>query len=444
MARLLYVAYDLSTRRHLYRYRKTLDKTQWMKKRELRRLQIEKLRFLLSQAYDNVPYYHESFEKNGFHPSDFKDLGDLGKIPVLRRSDLQSRSSDLVSRDAKKLRLVARQTSGTTATPVRIYRSNTDFTWDLAAELRGFSWAGFETGSKLVYLRLFEPHHDELAGLKHRFRRFVIRWKLLGGYDLSTKSIASFCLRNRNFKPDYVMGGAGPVNIFACFLSENRQFAVHPKGVFTYAETLLPHYRRTIEQAFDCKVYDWYGSTELDSIAHQCGQHEGHHITEENVFLEVERDGEPAAPGEEGRVLLTNLNNFAMPLIRYDIGDLGKMLDDHCSCGRDLSLFTPIGRTYEYFVHSDGTFTFFRDLRTVFEDLPIEDFQIVQESPDEIVVRIVKKQGYTDAHTEFIRKNSTFMMSRVVKMKVEAMDSVPLTGFGKVPHFVSKIHTRYT
>lgn len=415
-----------------------------MKKRELRQLQTQKLKAVVKHAYQNVPYYHESFKKIGFRPDDLKSLNDLGKIPVLLRSDLRLKNDDLVSRDAKRSRLMIRRTSGTTSTPVRVYRTNMDVAWSLAAELRGFSWAGFEMGSKLVYLRLFNPHGDQLAGLKSRFRRFVVRWRLLGGYDLSTKTMSSFCARNRNFKPDYVMGGAGPVNIFASFLQGNPQFSICLKGVFTYAETLLPHYRRTIEEVFKCRVYDWYGSTEIDSIAHQCGHHQGHHVTDENVVVEIEKDGEVASPGEEGRVLLTNLNGFGMPLIRYDIGDLGRTLDDECSCGRELSLFSPVGRNYEYFVHSDGTFTFFRDLRTVFEDLPIEDFQIVQESPDEITIRIVKKEGFTDNHIDFIRKNSTFTMSQTAKVKVEVINSVPLVSFGKVPHFVSKIHSRYT
>jgi phenylacetate-CoA ligase len=356
---------------------------------------------------------------------------------------LRLKFNELVAGNAKNSELISRQTSGTTATPARFYRSNIDFTWDLAAELRGFGWAGFEIGAKLAYLRIFETN-DELLSAKHRLIRSIIRWKSLGQYGLSEKAMASFCSEMSVFKPNYVMGCAGPTNIFAVFLLENNQFRIRPKAVFTYGETLLPHYRRTIEEAFKCKVHDWYGATELDSIAHQCGQHEGHHVTEENVFLEIEKDDEAAVPGEEGKVLLTNLNNFAMPLIRYDIGDLGKMLRDDCPCGRELSLFKPIGRTYEYFVHSDGAFTFLRDMKTVFEDLPIEDFQIVQQSCDEIVIKIVKRAGYTKAHTDFILKNSALIISRIVKVRVEVVDSVPLIGFGKVPHFVSKIPTKYT
>lgn len=154
-----------------------------MKKKELQKLQMRKLGVLLRHAYENVPYYHESFKKNSFHPDDFRTFRDLQKIPILHRSELRLKSNALMARNAEKSELVSCKTSGTTATPVKFYRSNIDFTWDLAAELRGYSWAGFETGSKLVYIRLFEGRNDVLAGVKHRLRRSVIRWKLLGGYD---------------------------------------------------------------------------------------------------------------------------------------------------------------------------------------------------------------------------------------------------------------------
>lgn len=414
-----------------------------MKKDKLQQLQTRKLKALLTHAYENVPYYHASFKKSGFRPADLTRLEDLHKIPVLRRSDLRCKTNELFARNIGKKEAVLCKTSGTTATPVEFYRGKMDIYWDMAAQLRGYGWAGYETGSKLVYIRLFEPN-DVLGDARHRLERLITRWRLLGGYELSEESIESYCSRMRNFKPDYVHGGAGPTNILATFLLENDQYSMRPKAVFTYGETLLPNYRKTIEKAFRSKIHDWYGSTETAYISGQCGQNECHHVTDENVLLEVEKDGEPAVPGEEGEVFLTNLNSLAMPFIRYDIGDLGKTSNDDCPCGRGLSLFTPIGRTYEYFAHSNGTFTFLRDLHTVFEDLPIRDFQVIQPSYDRIIIRILPKTGYTKTHTNFILKNASLIISDIVKVKVELADSIPLTGFGKIPHFVSKIPTKYT
>jgi phenylacetate-CoA ligase len=413
-----------------------------MKKEELQQLQIQKLKVLLRHAYENVPYYHESFKRNGFHPSDFNKLEDMQKIPVLQRSELRLKQKEIMARNVKKKDLVSCATSGTTATPVKFYRSNVEITWDMAAELRGYGWAGYKTGAKLVYIRRIGPN-DVLANAKHRLERFLNRWKLLNTYYLSEKLMASFGSKMGSFKPDFVLGPPAPTNIFAVFLIRNPQYRMRPRAVFTYGETLLPHYQKTIERTFNCKVYDIYGSTEMAHIAAQCGCHEGHHVTQENVFLETEKDGETAVPGEEGKVLLTSLNSLAMPFIRYDIGDLGTILVDNCPCGRELSLFRPVGRTYEYFVHSDRTFTIFRDVQTVFEDLPIEDFQVVQQSYDEIVIKIVKRTGYTKAHADFILKNISKRIADIANVRVQLVDSLPSSGFGKVQHFV-KLPTGYT
>jgi phenylacetate-CoA ligase len=443
LASLISLAYDKFTGRNLHGCRNILEKTQWMKTEELRQLQLLKLKVLLRHAYENVPYYHESFKKNGFRPDDLNRLEDIHRVPVLKRSELRLKSTELLARNAKKADLVPCETSGTTVTSVKFYQDKTEATWDMAAELRGFGWAGYKTGAKLAFVRRIRPG-DVLASAKFKLECLVNRWKLLNAYYLSERSMASFSSKMHKFKPEYVLGATAPINIFAVFLLGNSQYKIRPKAVFTYAETLLPHYRRTIEEAFKCKVHDVYGSSEMFHVAAQCGWHEGHHITEENVLVETEKDGETAVPGEEGKVLLTNLNGFAMPFIRYDIGDRGKMFADECSCGRGLPLFRPIGRTNEYFVHSDGTFSLFHDLKTVFENLPIEDYQIVQPSYDEIIIRVVKRAGYTQAHTDFILRNIGKRIADIAKVKVELVDSLPMTGFGKIPHFVSKIPTRYT
>lgn len=442
MLRFLSVTYDRLNGGQSYRCRKVLEKTQWMKKEELRRLQLRRLKVLLTHAYENVSYYHDLFKQVGFRPGNFKDLADMQKIPVLRRSDLRVNFNDLIARNANRSDLILGLTTGTTAAPQKFYHGRWEVVWYLAAQHRAYGWTGYETGDKVLYLRLFGSS-PTLARPWARITRLITRWKLLGGFDFSEKSIASFLAKNRDYRPDFVHGGAGTLNILSIYLLDNAKYTMRPKAVISLGQQLLPEYRRTIEKAFNCKVYDVYSATEAPDVAAQCGHHEGLHVAEENFLLEVEKNGEVAAPGEEGRVLLTGLNGFGMPLVRYDIGDKGKMLEDDCSCGRGLSLFKPFGRTYEFFLHSDGSFTIFRDLETIFEDMPIQDYQIEQESLDEIVIRIVKRAGYRQAHTDFILKKISFTASDIVKVRVELIDSVPLIGFGKVPHFVSKIPTKY-
>jgi phenylacetate-CoA ligase len=312
--------------------------------------------------------------------------------------------------------------------------------WASGAELRALSWAGYELGDKRALIWQFEP--GETKSFEFKLQNLFRRDYILNVINISEKTMESFARKIVRIKPSFVRGYCGSTNLFATFLLQNGKFKTNPIAVSTSATTLLPHYRKTIEKAFSCKVYDFYGSREISSIAAQCGHHEGLHVTEENIILEIVKEDEPVAPGEEGQILLTNLHSHVMPFIRYDIGDTGKVFPDTCSCGRELSLVKSIGRTYERFANSDGSFTTLRDFQTVFEDLPIKEFQVIQESNDEIAIKIVSLDGYTSAHTDFILKN--IKIRGKAKIRVELVDSIPIEKSGKMQYVISKLAGKYT
>lgn len=440
LAKPLVIAFDNFEGRCAYRCRRFLEKTQWMKGKDLQRLQIKRLRALLRHAYENVPYYHESFRKRNFRPDDFKCLEDLCKIPILKKRVIRGQLNRMIADNVKKTDLIRRATSGTTAVPLEFYRSKKDVSWGVGAELRGYGWAGYEVGDKLALIWIIKP--KQIKSFKFKVENLLRRCKILNVTNLSERSMEPFAREMHRFQPDFIRSYSPFANIFAIFTLENNHFKVRPKAVFTSAQILLPHYRKTIEETFNCKVYDYYATSEVSHVAAQCGHHEGLHVFEENVVVEIVKDGESVCPGEGGQVLLTNLHSYGMPFIRYDIGDFGKMLPDTCSCGRKLSLFKPIGRNHEYFANSDGSFTYLLDFQTVFEDLPIKDFQVVQENYDEIVIKIVRGPGYTKKHTNFILAKTKIFGP--AELRVELVDSIPIGKTGKVEHVVSKIATKYT
>jgi phenylacetate-CoA ligase len=441
LAKLLLMVSDNFEGTCIERCRKHLERTQWMKRQDIQRLQFKRLKSLLAYAYEVVPHYRRSFRASNFHPNDLKSMEDLCKVPILKRQEIRDEQDELLANDTQKRNLVLFFTSGTTAAPLRFYRSKADLSWGSAAELRAYSWAGYEIGDKRGVIWGFEPKQTQSLGF--RLKRVLRRDKILNVQSgLSEEAMMSFATRLHKFKPDFVRGYGASTNLFATFLLQKKQFKIRPQAVSTSATMLFPHYRRAIEKAFGSKIYDFYGSREISSIAAQCGQHEGLHISEENVIVEVVKDNEPASYGEEGRILLTNLHSYVMPFIRYDIGDFGKIFPDICSCGRQLSLMKPIGRTYEYFVNSDGFFTFLRDLQLVFEDLPIKEFQVVQESYDEIIVKIVPRDGYTSEHADFILKN--IKLRGRAEVKIQIVNSLSIEKASKMRHVVSKLASKYT
>jgi phenylacetate-CoA ligase len=346
----------------------------------------------------------------------------------------------MVSTDYSKANLELFTTSGTSATPLRFYRSIMELSWARGAEFRAYGWAGYRLGDKLALIWGFEP--EQTRSFTFRFYHLFTRQRILNVNIMSDKSMSSFAGSLVRLKPDFVKGYSAASNVFANYLLKNQQFKIQPRAVFTSAATLLPHHRKAIEKAFNCKVYDFYGSREISGIAAQCGQHEGLHVSDENVVLETVKDGEAASVGEDGQIYLTNLHSHAMPFIRYDIGDTGRSLPDECPCGRKLSLMKPFGRTYEYLANSDGTFTTLRDIQQVFEDLPIVDFQIAQEDYDEIVVRIVARSGYNQTHTNFIAEH--LKLRGKAKIRVELVNTILKEKSGKTRHIITKLPSHRT
>jgi len=436
-AELFLLAFDNFEGRSVYGCRKYLEETQWMRRRHLQRLQLNRLKALLKYAYENVPYYNKMLKNANFKPSMLRCLGDLQRVPILRRSAIENSSDELWARTLKGRGLFSWSTSGTTATPISFCRTKTDLSWGLGAELRSYSWVGYEIGDKLAIIWRVLEH-----GLKFQLRNLLKRAMVFDVHTISEKTMESFARKMHRFKPKFVRGYAGSTNLFATFLEANEHFQIQPEAVFTSAQTLQPYYRRNIEKAFNCRVFDCYGTNEIYFVAGQCGEHEGLHVAEENVIVEVVEGDEQVADGEEGRVLLTNLHSFAMPFIRYDVGDLGRVFPERCSCGRTLRLFKPIGRTYEYFLNSDGSFTFLKDFQTFFEGVPIGDFQVVQEAYDKITIKIAPKPAYNEKHTRFILENIKLRGSAEIQVKL--VDSIALDESGKIPHVVSKLVTRYT
>ncbi len=423
--------YERSKSRGVSKCRKHLEKTQWLKKEQLQELKLEKFKALVKHAYDQVPYYHTAFKQVEFKPEDLRRLDDLRKIPVLTKHIMRDKANAMVARSMSRNQLIEWSTSGTTSLPVKVFRDRLDLSWGVGAELRGYSWAGYKVGDKVALIWGYST--QRLSKIPFRLKHFLNRERLLNLKKLSEKSMGEFAEEMVKFEPRFVRGYATGTNVFANFLLRNAEFVIRPEAVFTTAATLFPHYRRSIEQAFGCKVFDYYACNEVSHIAAQCGMCEQLHVSEENVMVEVVEDFEPVADGEDGNVLVTNLNGYGMPLIRYDIGDLGKILDDECACGRELDLIKVVGRQYEYFLNSDGSFTSLKNIQTIFDDAPIQDFQIVQEVTDEIVVKILPKPGFTLAHADFISKNLKVGPGRV---RVEVVDSISLGSSGKIERIV--------
>lgn len=413
----------------------TLEKIQWQRKERIETIQLVSLRALLSHAYQHVPYYNKVFRQLKMKPSEIGSVEDLKKLPVLKRTQVATMPTELRAQNFPT-NLLPYQTSGTTSTPVQFYRDLNDYAWGTAAMLRGFRWAGFKLWSKKAMIWNFR--RNELQDIRFKFFNLLARRLAISVFQFSQPTMGLISSALRSYDPQFIIGYSSALYLLAKYCLDKGLEMARPKAIFSTSSKLLPGQRRAVEEAFCCEVYDWYASREMLTIASECSHHSGLHVASDHVVLEFVKEGEHVAPGEEGRILVTNLHNYAMPFIRYDIGDVGKPSRDSCVCGRGLPLMESVeGRTYEIFVTSDGSFTTLRDFDTFFEDIPVREFQVIQNSPDEIYVRVVKDIGYAQRHTAFIENNLKW--AGKAKIVVEIVDSIPFERSGKKKYLISKV-----
>ena len=221
---------------------------------------------------------------------------------------------------------------------------------------------------------------------------------------------------------------------------------LRPKAIITGGEQLYDYQRELFREVFGCETFSHYGAWEALSIACECSQHSGYHIAAENVIVEiVDDDDKPVAVGKEGRILVTNLHNYAMPFIRYDIGDEGTLSDQACPCGRGLPLLATLsGRTCDIIFTRSGKSIPSTGLpRLFFASLGVQQYQIVQENFEKMVVKIVFDREYPQSHVdgligEIIRQWRP-ILGEDMDITVEFVDQIPPTREGKRRVVISKL-----
>jgi phenylacetate-CoA ligase len=367
---------------------------------------------------------------------------------VLTKEDIRYHFRDLLSLGFPKSALVA-SVSGGTGSQIKFYKTREQLGWELAAEFRAYRWAGYHLGERcLTFWGSPIDLAKHVTALKH-FASVLERTVLLNTYVLSDDVLSEYAYLMQKFHPEIIRGYASSIYLVAKFMLEKSVRCLHVKVVFTSAETLLDFQRETIEKAFRCPVFDYYGSREIGAIAAECEEHCGYHVSAENVVTEFVRSNEHVATGEEGTILVTDLRNFGMPFIRYAIGDVGRPSDEECKCGRGLPLMSSIdgrisqfmavydkrsGRIIPVSTASPGVFG------SILMHTPIESFRIIQESLDTVVIKAVKGREYTHKHTDFLINNLHKYLGDNIAIKVEFVDYLPPLPSGKRSTFISKIN----
>ena len=337
------------------RYLREYERTQFLPTEAIRDLQWRRLRSLLEHAYAQCPFYRARFERGGLTPSDLRGPDDLRALPILEKRDIQEQGDDMVARNWPRGDLIRNQTGGSTGTPVSFYLSKARKCSRAAATLRHNRWAGWRIGDRAAVI-WGAPQDRPPDSRRARLRGALLREPLwLDTGNVTEASLAAFHTELLRYRPRIIQAYARSAVLFARYAQASGLTPHRPHAIVTSAEVLEDDERRLLEDVFGCPVYNRYGCREVSVVASECAAHSGLHVMAEGLYVEIETPNGAAAPGEMGSILVTDLLNLAMPLIRYRIGDLGAWASGVCSCGRGLPRLERVaGRVTDFLVGDDG------------------------------------------------------------------------------------------
>jgi len=408
----------------------------------LRASQAERLTPLVEHARRHVPFYRDGLPA-GFQAGN-SPLQMVTDLPFLLKSDLQT-SAERLRSTADLGRLALKTTGGSTGQPVTLWKTRSAWALELAATWRGYYWAGIAMGDKQA--RFWGVPHRTAARLKARAIDFTCHRLRLSAFSFGDADLAGYLSALRKFKPRYFYGYVSMLREFADYLSRTGQSLGFPlTATVTTSEVLTPADRDLMTEAFGAPVFNEYGCGELGSVAHEC-EAGRLHLTEENMIVEVLSGEKPAAPGEPGELVVTELNNFAFPLIRYRTGDFGTLSPNPCPCGRNLRVLDSIqGRAYDFIRNRDGRLFHGEFIMYIFEDIQsqgagIKQFQVVQEDLDRFLIRIVADDDFDtrwegiimDRIREHVDPSATFSVEYPPDIQRESSGKLRLIkGLGQV------------
>jgi phenylacetate-CoA ligase len=427
-------------------FNRFLEKSQWWSKERLERYQMGKLKPLLEHACKNVPYYKNMCKKMHLTPDDFNSIRDLEKFPLLTKEDVVNNFSQLIAENIslkqKNKRLDLRSTSGSTGKPMFFYRDkNYRF---IKKSL--FRWrnrvAGLRENNKCIHLWSYPFVEDNLDSL------FLYapydRKLIISTANIELNYFKKYLELFRSFKPKYVIGPPSFLYLLACYVDDKGEKGIKFPVFFSTTENLLSFHRKAIERCFRCEIFNVYHSEEDLVSAVECQKHEGMHIMMQKGVVEiVNENGKLSKEGQRGRIICTGLNNYVMPFIRYEIGDIGTVSYKRCSCGRGLPLLKKLaGRTSEMLNYNNMILDPAALSIIVKSVRNIKECQFVQETSNLLKINIVKRKGYVDKDLEEFIGKIKELIGNEVKVNLCFLDKIPRTRMGKFRFVINRLREK--
>lgn len=391
--------------------------------KDLKNFQKEKLKNLLEYSINNIPLYKKLKIKLTGDP-----FSDIQKFPIIDKKLLRENSNEFKNPNFKNL--VTGKSSGSTGTQSVFYRSKKEISIYQGIQTYLWEWSGYKIGENLIQLGI-TPNRGIIKSIKD----FLFKTHYLPAFNINEEFIINF-FKGLNLNKVYNFGGyASGLYLYADTLKKQNFKGLKIKSVISWGDKVFDLYRRVITETFGVKIFDTYGSSEGFVISGQC-ENGNYHIMIPHIYLEIQdKEGNEVKENEIGKVIVTNLDAYSMPFIRFDLGDLAikKNLNEKCRCGRQFPMLEKIiGRETDIVVTRSGKKMIVHSFTGIFEHFDeISQFRVIQNSSDFIIIEYIKSPKFNKEVLHKIESKIHQLLEEEFRVEFKEVENIPPTKSGK-------------
>jgi phenylacetate-CoA ligase len=404
------------------------------------------LKKLLFHIQANVPFYSDRLEVIGIKDTHVR-LNDFKGLPLITKPDIRNNLEELTSRDVKKRKSYYNTSGGATGEPISFIQDKLYKKWSMASVRYYYEKIiGIDEFAVKKALLWGSPRdlYASTIGLRAKMINWLTNTKFLNFFKISEQDMERYVKLINSYKPFLIRGYVTFLNELSNYV-EKRGLPIHqPKVIVTTAEKLYNDVRKNIENVFGTKVYDYYGTREVNGVAGECDAGLLHVFAFNNYVEVLDNENNPVKEGETGKIVVTTLHNYSMPLIRYDIGDMAILGPKRCKCGNPLPTLKEVtGKSRDFFIKEDGSLFNGGFFMYLFRTRDwIKAFQVIQEDYHKIRVLIVLQDRINITERNEMDRRIKKAMGNNCRVIWEIVDEIPTTRGGKYLYIKSLLYER--
>jgi len=426
---------------NIFEYYQLYMASQWWSRDELEKYQWDLIQKLIHHAYNNTKYYRRKFDEVGIKPEDIRSKSDFRNIPYLTRDEIKANFEDLKSKDFDSYNPMETRTGGSTGSPLILYRSKNSDDVRAAMHWRSYFYGGqdYRDRKMIACTRYISDNSQSSWSANYRNRSLTVIVN-----QLDEERLNLFINFHRKFNPRIVTGFLEFYRVLSNYIKSHNITDIKPGAIFPRGETITDIDRKSFEDNFGCKIFDYYGMRENAVSANECLMG-NMHINSEFTYIEFENDRNQAKPGEHANIIGTNLHNYAFPLLRYATGDMGYCSDKTCSCGRKHQIMKIIGgRDRDYLRIENKFIAMTHHIAQLLNlNISIKKIQFYQPDIKHLIIRIVRGNKFTLDHEAAIISKLTELTQGELVISTEYVDDIPRTKLGKFRYVISDIPNEF-